>query len=202
MLQHEQLTDIQLLDLLHQDDQAAFEVLYHRYKRKIYHFIVRLSQGDYYLAEETTQAVFICLWENRMKATITYSLNNWLYTVSRNLFLNHVSRKLNETIALSSLEHPSERLEDSVSNEVELKLLMDEIERVIAKLPPARQRVYRMRHIEHLSQKEIAAKLNLTENTVESYLKESNKFLQLMLKPYKNGNLNVWLPLLLLFITL
>lgn len=53
--------------------------------------------------------------------------------------------------------------ENCVEDEVELNLLLEEVERIISMLPPARQKVYRLKHIEHLSQKEIASLLGISE---------------------------------------
>ena len=77
-----------------------------------------------------------------------------------------------------------------VENEVGLNLLLEEVERVISMLPPARQRVYRLKHMEHLSQKEIANQLNISENTVESHLRQSTKFLIRMLKANRGDLIN------------
>jgi RNA polymerase sigma-70 factor (ECF subfamily) len=89
-----------------------------------------------------------------------------------------------------------------VENEVELNLLLEEVERIISMLPPARQRVYRLKHIEHLSQKEIANQLNISENTVESHLRQSAKFLIRMLKTNRGDLINCILLLLYSIISL
>ena len=90
---------------------------------------------------------------------------------------------------ISQIENVRET-ENCVENEVELNLLLEEVERIISLLPPARQRVYRLKHIEHFSQKEIASQLGISENTVESHLKQSTKFLTQKLKANRNDLLN------------
>lgn len=196
MLHYEQFTDKTLVEMMKDDDYKSFDALYCRYRGKVYHFIVTLSHGDYYMAEDTVQVVFVKLWEHRHELFVTHSISGWLYTVSRNHYLSHVSRKLNEELALTAMKEESVDEVDNVSDEVERRLLMEEVERVIQLLPPARQKVYRMKHLEHFSQKEISERLSISENTVESYLRQSAKFVQMMLKPYKSGFLNavaLWL---------
>lgn len=41
----------------------AFERLYNMYSGKLYNFIMRLSSGNQYMAEEVVQATFIRIWE-------------------------------------------------------------------------------------------------------------------------------------------
>ena len=42
---------------------SAFEELYFLYNEKLYHFIMRLSSGNTYMAEEVVQLTFIRVWE-------------------------------------------------------------------------------------------------------------------------------------------
>lgn len=178
----EHLADLQLLEELMHDNHCAFKTLYERYKHNLYHFIVRLSHGDYSLAEDIVQQSFIVIWENRRRLTIEQSFSGYLRVVSRNLFLKETSRRVNEQLLITRMYETQSQEENSVDDEVELNLLLEEVERIISQLSPARQKVYRLRHIEHLSQKEIASRLGIAEGTVESHLKQSTKFLKLMLK--------------------
>lgn len=186
----EHLTDLQLLEELMHDNHRAFKTLYNRYKHNLFHFIIRLSHGDYSLAEEVVQQSFIAIWENRKKLTIEQSFSNYLKVVSRNLFLKETARRVNEQLIVSRMYENRLEAENYVDDEVELSLLMEEVERIIAMLPPARQRVYRLRHIEHLTHKEIAQQLGIAEGTVESHMKQSTKFLKLMLKTTHREMLN------------
>ena len=43
----------------------AFERLYNMYSGKLYNFIMRLSSGNQYMAEEVVQSAFIRVWEVR-----------------------------------------------------------------------------------------------------------------------------------------
>ena len=73
--------------------------------------------------------------------------------------------------------------------EIELSMLVEKIERVVSMMPPVRQHIYRLKHMDNLSQKEIAQQLGISENTVESHLKLSMKFLRDKLKDDHNDML-------------
>ena len=51
----------------------AFERLYNMYSGKLYNFIMRLSSGNQYMAEEVVQATFIRIWEVHEKVDPTSS---------------------------------------------------------------------------------------------------------------------------------
>ncbi|MDH6304734.1 RNA polymerase sigma-70 factor (family 1) [Parabacteroides sp. PF5-5] len=190
-----QLSDPELMREIMSDNFKAFTELYNRYKHVLFQFVIRLSHGNYSMAEEIVQEAFIIIWENRKKIVIEYSFQSYLKKISRNLFLRETGKRVQEQLMIAEIENVREA-ENFVENEVELNLLLEEVERIISMLPPARQRVYRLKHIEHLSQKEIANRLNISENTVESHLKQSTKFLVRMLKTTRGDLVN---SILLLF---
>ncbi|MCL3853831.1 sigma-70 family RNA polymerase sigma factor [Parabacteroides sp. GYB001] len=185
----EQLSDQQLMKEIISDNFKAFTELYNRYKHTLFQFVIRLSHGDHSMAEDVVQETFIIIWENRRKIVVEFSFQGYLKKVSRNLFLKETAKRIQEQLMISQIENVSET-ENTVENEVELNLLLEEVERIISLLPPARQRVYRLKHIELLSQKEIASQLGISENTVESHLKQSTKFLTQMLKVNRADLLN------------
>lgn len=190
-----QLSDQELMKEIVSDNFKAFTELYNRYKHILFQFVIRLSHGDYSMAEEIVQEAFIIIWENRNKIVIEYSFESYLKKVSRNLFLRETSKRIQEQLMISQIENIQEA-ENYVDNEVELNMLLEEVERIISMLPPARQKVYRLKHIEHLSQKEIANQLNISENTVESHLRHSTKFVVRMLKTNRKDLMNCILLLL------
>lgn len=201
MKNYELLKDIQLVEEIRNDNYIAFEILFNRYKGKVYYFIIDISGGDYYMAEEIVQQVFIKLWEVRKNINVTKTFSAYLFSMSRNYFLNAVTKKAQEQLFMSRIQDNKEEkeAEDSVNYEVEFNLLLEDLEKIVEKLPPARRNVYRLRYFEHLSQKEIASQLNLSENTIESHIRLSNKFVREMLQN-KYGNLNLWLSFLILLI--
>ena len=179
----------------------AFTLLYHRYKHVVYSFIMKLSHGNCYMAEEIVQETFIKLWEVRKKVLPDYSIRKYLQVISKNLFLKAVSRQISEELIESKIAEKNMHAENYVDDTVELDFLLEEIERIIGLLSPAKQLVYRLKHIENLSQKEIAKKLNISENTVETHLKQSTKIMQMKLRHYfsrAGPPLSVFLSFLLL----
>lgn len=57
--------EIHDLMALRNGSSQAFEKIYYRYSGKLYNFIMTLSHGDKYLAEEIVQDAFVKLWEVR-----------------------------------------------------------------------------------------------------------------------------------------
>ena len=79
------LTEKEELELLKDACRQSFEVLYHRYSGKLYNFMMKVSKGDSYTAEELVQRTFIKVWEtkeyiNPNKSFISYLCTSMLYS--------------------------------------------------------------------------------------------------------------------------
>lgn len=170
--------DSELLMGLKRGDINSYEQLFRKYKGKIYNFIMNASQGDFYLAEEIVQNVFIKLWEIRKDIVLEGSFSSLLFTMSKNMYYNSLRRKVQDSIYKEYYTNMSNNLDYVVDKEVEYRMLEQEIDELIQKLPPARRRVYELSRQENKSNKEIAHQLHISENTVESHLTKASAFLR------------------------
>lgn len=163
------MTDEELLGLMQQDNAQAFEVVVHRYRKQLYRQIYkRLGSEDD--TKDLLQDIYLSLWNNRQSIAITSS------------FLPYLSRAAHYTIVdqylfrkkRSALEASLLLLDEPVHLPVEESLLAEdlqqEFERELLKMPPTVQDVFRLSRNEGLSIKEIATKLNLSEQTVKNYI--------------------------------
>jgi len=177
-------SDRVLLEKIKNGDIVCFELLYGKYSGKLYNYILRLSKGDFYLAEEIVQNVFIKIWEIRQHISTEGSFNSFVYTVGRNMFLNIVKSRIQEHLYHDYVVDHEDLLENSVEKEIEYKMLEEQINRLIELLPPARRNIYILSRVKNLPNKEIAVLLDISENTVESQLNKAAHFMRKNLIPY------------------
>ncbi len=173
-----------LLEKLKTGDIACFELLYSKYSGKLYNYVLSLSKGDFYLAEEIVQNVFVKIWEIRQHISTEGSFNSFVYTVGRNMFLNVIKSRLQEHLYHDYVVDHEAILDNSVEKEIEYKMLEEQINRLIEQLPPARRNIYILSRVKNLPNKEIAALLDISENTVESQLNKATQFMRKNLLPY------------------
>jgi RNA polymerase sigma-70 factor (family 1) len=173
-----------LLEKLKSGNIACFELLYSKYSGKLYNYVLSLSKGDFYLAEEIVQNVFVKIWEIRQHINTEGSFNSFVYTVGRNMFLNMVKSRLQEHLYHDYVVDHEAILDNSVEKEIEYKMLEEQINRLIEQLPPARRNIYILSRVKNLPNKEIAALLDISENTVESQLNKATQFMRKNLLPY------------------
>lgn len=82
-------------------DKASFDHLYNQWSGKLYNFIMRLSKGDTYLAEEMVQSVFIKVWENRETLDINRSFASYICTIGKNMLTNIYQHQMIVSVKVS-----------------------------------------------------------------------------------------------------
>lgn len=189
----EKKIDSDLVVLLTQNNETAFCQLYTRYKDKLYYFCLSLLKSKEE-ANDIVQEIFSHIWESRSFINPELSFSSFLYTMARNRIFNYfrdidIDIKIKEIIALKSPVEEEYIESDLIYTEYQ-KILTDAIDA----MPPQRKKVFNLSRKENLSHKEIAARLDISVNTVQQHISESLKFIKL----YFNKHDNISLGLLLL----
>jgi len=76
--------------------EKAFETIYKRYAGKLYNFIMTISHGNRYMAEEIAQSVFVKLWEIHQQINPEKSILSFLSVIAKN---NHGKKGLKTSLA-------------------------------------------------------------------------------------------------------
>lgn len=175
-----------LLDDLKNGSEEAFEKIYSRYVGKLFNFMMSMTKGNEYLAEEMVQNAFIKLWETRDRIDINKSILSYLATISKNTLFNYHKRQTVEFIYKEMQLREINSYDSSTEHEVEEKWLKMVLNDMIVKLPPGRQRIFIMSRIEGLSTTEISDKLGVTKSTVETQISLALKFIRSEFNKHKD----------------
>ena len=158
-----------LIRLLKQDSQWAFNHLYQLYAHRLLAFAMEYCH-QHETAEEIVQDTFIWIWNHRHDIKQEKTLFNLIFIKTRHLLINAYRATVNSPRFEDYVEY-SNRLG---TEHVDLQLEYDEFVRIIEQglkqLPPTQQRVIRLSRLEQKSIKEIAASLNMKEQSVRNQL--------------------------------
>jgi RNA polymerase sigma-70 factor (ECF subfamily) len=162
---------------------VSFEYLYDLWSGRLYHFVMRISKGDRYLAEETVQSVFVKVWENRQHLDPDKSFAAYICTIAKNQLANLYQHRMQEWLYREKMKgiHPAEETTD---REIDFRLLEEFVDSLAAQMPPARREIFILSRRRFLSNKEIARKLNISEHTVESQITKALSFLREAMNRY------------------
>lgn len=149
--------------------------VYKDYYKMVYPLIFYIVK-EYPATEDIIQESFLRSIEKAPQLQDLDRLEGWLKMLARNVSLNYLrklKRNRNEldTEAVFTNKEPPERLVYSLlEDEVEAKLLKEDIVRYMNVLKPEYRQLMEMRWNSNLSYKEIAAALGLTESVVRQKL--------------------------------
>lgn len=189
-MKHTFISDNELISLMKDDNALAFEVLYHRYWKKLFVTAVNKTQ-DQDLAQEITQEIFVDLWERRATLNIS-NVSAYLNAAIRFKVISAYKSQLETQIEY--LEIPDNSTHDSLA----LKDFEKSLSTAVALLPEKTREIFQMSRFEQKSVKEISANLQMPERTVEYHITQSLRFLRLHLQDYFLS-LSFFMPKFLLY---
>ena len=136
-----ELSDSELIKAFGEGDHAAFETLYHRYRRQLYGFLSNLIPGNPAEVDEVFEETWLRVIDKLPKYRDDGKFSAWLFRVSRNLFIDRVRRNRppgNGVLNLDAEEAPEIAGPASMSPERELDSA--DLERVYDLFPRLRER--------------------------------------------------------------
>lgn len=158
-------------------DVRAFERVFHRYYPMVLNFIKGMLK-DFVMAEDVAQNIFMKLWLNRLTLHKDQSLKNYLCVMARNEVINILTSKSSKSLTLQPSIQDSSLMDRSVEDWLSYNETNARIQNDIEALPPQRREVFKMSRYEHMSNMEIAVKLNLSIRTVEKHIELALKDLR------------------------
>jgi len=170
-LHHDQqiYEEAHLITLLAEDSEYAFQLMYDRYRNRIYQTAIRYLKSPL-LAQEVVQDVFLKLWIERKNIKIDQPLEAWLYTVAKNNLINRLKKIANEWKTLSSLKLITQQCVNTASTKIEEAQYNELLQKAILSLPQQQQTVFCLARHEHLTYIQIGEKMGISPLTVKKHM--------------------------------
>lgn len=186
-----EVEDSTLIARVKAGDRNAFNELYGLYWASLVNY-AGLFVGDDG-AEDVVQDVFVRIWLHRDNLRDDGSLQGYLLRSVYHASLNALKKGANATAYRSwvaqQIEQSCYAHYDPDNSEIIRKLysqeVAGEIDAAIESLSPKCREVFRMSHIEGLSNREISEQLGITLSTVENHIYNALKQLRQKLSHYK-----------------
>lgn len=165
-----ELSDRDLMALLHIDDHQAFAELTQRYWQDLFkHVCAKIGNAEE--AQDIIQEIFLSVWKNRAEIYCDEQgrMSSYLYKSAKYASINYFTRP---GITIRATEVFEEMLAYPAAAKSDEGLLVRELNRVVdaelSMLPDRLQLPYRLSREQHLSIREIALRLSVSEQTVKN----------------------------------
>lgn len=167
-------------------NEMAFELIFHRTKGKLKGFLLKVlpkSEDE----ESILQEIYLKFWSTRKLIQPDKNFEAYLFTIARNLVIDVMRKRLQkqkylEELYLQLAEGQKNSLDTNAA--VEYSELEKKLFGLIDKLPEKRREIFVLSRIDGLTYKEIAGKLNISENTVDSQMRKALAFLNTEIKHF------------------
>ncbi|MET0946576.1 MAG: sigma-70 family RNA polymerase sigma factor [Flavobacterium sp.] len=153
--------------------EASFKEAYLQYYDKLINIAKRFN-FTVLTPQDFVQETFLRLYNKRELLNEDVLFDKQLFTICKNIIINHVNRE-NKIIQLDSsqVEMVEETVETGVFEERREKL-----HSFINQLPEQQQKIFTLHKLENLSYKEIAAMTDLSEKTIANHIYLASKFIR------------------------
>ncbi|MFW5759800.1 MAG: RNA polymerase sigma factor [Cyclobacteriaceae bacterium] len=185
------LEDFRLIDkaTLENDEQAYAELM-KRYKKPVYHMILKMVRNvdD---AEDLTIEAFAKAFRNLKRFKKDFTFSTWLFRIATNNSIDFIRKKRLETMSLNSSytdddgESINIDVQDENLNPQEETIKAQKIELIrifVNKLPPKYQRLVRLRYFQEYSYEEIAKELDAPLGTIKAQLHRARELMYDLVK--------------------
>ncbi len=170
-------TEQELLEKLKNGDSFAFEVLFYKYRGKIKGFAQRIvpSQID---PEEIVQEVFVKVWLKKETVDPEKNFESYLFSITKNLIRDHLRSAVNRKLYFVEEHFQQDLLTEEDSDIKSIDNVEEKMMHLIGQIPERRREIFCLSRFEGLTYKQIAGQLNISENTVDSQIRNALTFLR------------------------
>ncbi len=164
-------------------DQKAFTELVNKYQKQV-HSLVWRKIGDFHIAEEITQDIFLKVYKKLSTLKPPQHFPGWLYVIASRHCIAWRRKKQQPTESLDAM--PTAELEElcytryEVEREktVSIRYQREIVKRLLQKLPESERTVVTMHYLAEMSCEEISQFLGVSQNTIKSRLHRARKRLE------------------------
>ena len=182
--------DFALVERAKNEDQKAYAELLRRYRRPVYHLVLKMvrNQED---AEDLTIEAFSKAFKNLPKFNPDFTFSTWLFRIATNNCIDFIRKKRLNTTSIDTTFHDDGGdemrmdIKDKDLNPQEAAIRDQKISLVraiVTKLPMKYQVLVRLRYFEELSYEEIAGEIDAPLGTVKAQLHRARELLYDLVK--------------------
>jgi RNA polymerase sigma factor (sigma-70 family) len=160
-------------------DAHCFQLLYRKYSKAMYNTSLRIvnNTAD---AEDVLQESFLDAFRSLHDFHYRSTFGAWLKKIVINKSINILRKRRNDLVDLESTELQAVSEEEAV-NEEDVRYKVEEVKKMISRLPDGYRTVLSLYLLEGYDHEEISQILNISHNTVRTqYVRAKQKLLTLI----------------------
>lgn len=174
-------TEAELISELKGGSLKAFDAIYALYARRLYAFCLRYTKQRE-TAEEIMEDAFLWIWNNRAKLRQEETLRHIIFLRTKHLLINAYRRVVNSPVYEDYMDHlDRQQASGATDGMMEYDDFVAQLNAALSRLPARQRQIISLAKLDMLTNKEIAARLGYSEQTVKNQLSLGLKQLRAMM---------------------
>ncbi len=175
--------DIELLQRILDDDEAAFAELVNKYQKQV-HALAWRKIGDFHIAEEITQDTFLRVYQRLHTLNDLNLFSGWLYVITANLCASWLRKKRIQTQPLEDIEDTMSEADVYSEHVAEERIKTDAetqrevVKKLLEKLKESERTVMTLHYLGEMTVEEISKFIGVSAGTIKSRLQRARNRLQ------------------------
>ncbi len=175
--------DVALIQRTLDGDESAFTTLVKKYQKWV-HTLVWRKIGDFHIAEELTQDIFLKVYKKLSTLKPFDRFPGWLYVITTRHCITWLRKKRVSTTSLNAMSATElealcyARYEAARGEEASVEHQRELVKRLLQKLPESERTVVTLFYLAEMTGEEISLFLGVSHNTVRSRLRRARERLE------------------------
>lgn len=167
------------IDGLHKGNEEVFKLIFEKYHTRLCYFAGSLLPSSD-AVEDVVQDAFIKLWQRRLDFHHLKAIKSFLYITVKNKSLNiykhdKIVKKYEDLL-------PKEKSENEVIERIMEAEVLQKVHNALQKLPEGCRKIMYLSYFEEMKNKEVAAYLKVSINTVKTQKRRALQLLRSIMK--------------------
>ena len=175
--------DVALIQRTLDGDEGAFTAIVKKYQKWV-HTLVWRKIGDFHIAEEITQDIFLKVYKRLSTLKHPENFPGWLYVITSRRCIAWLRKKQRPTTSLDAM--PTTELEElcylryetARGEEASIEHQRELVKRLLQRLPESERTVVTLFYLAEMTSEEVSAFLGVSPNTIRSRLRRARKRLK------------------------
>ena len=150
-------------------DERAFNVLYQRYRTKVYAYFYRALAQNQEVAEDFTQQLILKLLEKQELYDTERKFSSWLFTIAANMIKNEYRRRDRQQKSSVQFRFEEEVAQFSI-HQLDQPFWRQQLEVALENLAEKHRQVFLLRYQQEMSIEDISQVVGCPQGTVKSRL--------------------------------
>ncbi len=163
------MTDEELMELLVDENEEAFTLLYEKYKNHVYRYIHSLI-GKSHIVEDIFHEIFLSLYRSRKSYARLSTFKTYLFSIARSKCIDYMRKNKNLVVYLDNSDLEKQGYSENFAERLHREQVQTDFNSLLSLLPDKQKSALHLKDVEGMDYETISTILNMPLGTVKTLI--------------------------------